>query len=612
MAQLLQSVTLSAPSTDPNVDSGNSFSMTAALTWGGGHGGNESVDLHFEYSTSPGGPYSDVPASGSELTTANTNPASVTGSPVSITVAGAGAGTYYVRVRGIGSSSFSSVEQVVTVNAGAITGTLSAQESGVDIASMLGVVPASGLLVAQESGSDLVSVTGKALVDGAFSVQEAGSDTALFSGTVSDPSINATLSAQESGSDAAALNGSVLVNGSIATQEAGTDSAVLSGSVLIIGSVSGQESGSDGLSVSGSVLVTGSLVVQEAGTDTATINGSTGDSISGSLSAQEAGSDSFTANGSVAIDGALLAQDSGLDVASASGEVEVSGALNSQEAGSDTAAITGSTNAGITGSMAAQESGGLPPGNWVDIDDPVTIAQIADEVAARFNFNPDGDVLATLDGELTSGGGGGINEVQLNRAVQAAIPAPPSDEAIAREVVKNLPKPATYSKELKAIESKIAKLLKPKPESNTNATLRQELVNIRAAIAAIPQPEQLDAKPILEHFGKLKSIIQALPDYSESFTDLSSQLDEIMKSVSSSAQQIESEVKAIPQPDLSNLATKAELEAVNSVLAKLENYDDASVVALLNSLRGDSETIQNNQDIQDQKINLVLDNQIRI
>ena len=146
MAQFLKSVTLTAPSVDPDIAEAETFQMTAALTWGGGHGGNESVALYFEYGTVSGGPYNTIPSSGSELTTADTNPATVTASPSSITVTGVGAGTYYVRARGVGTSTFSSSEQLVTVSAGAVTGDLDATDV-TDTAALAGDVLVQGVLV---------------------------------------------------------------------------------------------------------------------------------------------------------------------------------------------------------------------------------------------------------------------------------------------------------------------------------------------------------------------------------------------------------------------------------------------------------------------------------
>jgi len=119
MATLLASVSLDAPTTDLNLAETDTFTMTAGLTWSGGHGGNETATTYFEWSTTSGSGFATIPASGLELTTADTNPASLTSSPASITVTCVGQGTYYLRMRAVGSSSFTSAEQVLTVNAAA-------------------------------------------------------------------------------------------------------------------------------------------------------------------------------------------------------------------------------------------------------------------------------------------------------------------------------------------------------------------------------------------------------------------------------------------------------------------------------------------------------------
>ena len=122
MAIAFAGISLGAPVGDPAINAGGTFTMQADLTWSGGHGGNEATDVYYEYATVSGGPYVSIPTSGSELSAAVASPVSgVIASPVSTTITGEGAGTYYVRVRGVAAATFSSAEQEVTVAAAAAT-----------------------------------------------------------------------------------------------------------------------------------------------------------------------------------------------------------------------------------------------------------------------------------------------------------------------------------------------------------------------------------------------------------------------------------------------------------------------------------------------------------
>jgi hypothetical protein len=125
MAQDLTGVTLTAPASDPAIDTGQTFTMSCTYTQAG-HGGEESVDLHWEFATVSGGPYSAIPTSDVGSLSVTTNPTVGTDSTIthSVTVTGDGGGTYYVHIRAVGQSSAASFEngnQIVTVTAGATT-----------------------------------------------------------------------------------------------------------------------------------------------------------------------------------------------------------------------------------------------------------------------------------------------------------------------------------------------------------------------------------------------------------------------------------------------------------------------------------------------------------
>ena len=125
MAQDLASVLLTAPASDPAVSEGNTFDMSATYTQAG-HGGEELVDLNWEYATVSGGPYTAIPTVADGSLSIVTNPTVGTDSLVthSATITADGAGTYYLHVRAVGQTSAASFEngdQVATVTAGALS-----------------------------------------------------------------------------------------------------------------------------------------------------------------------------------------------------------------------------------------------------------------------------------------------------------------------------------------------------------------------------------------------------------------------------------------------------------------------------------------------------------
>jgi len=258
MATLFSSITLSAPSVDPDIAETETFQMTAVPVWGGGgHGGNEQVDVYFEWGTVSGGPYGTIPASGSELTTADTNPVSVTASPTSATVTGVGAGTYYVRVRGVAGVTDSSAEQLVTVSAGAVTGDLAATDV-TDTAALAGDVLVQGDVAATDI-TDSAAISGAVLVQGDLSATDSN-DTFAATGSVSS-GVSGDLAATDV-TDTAAAAGTVLVQGAVAGTDV-TDTAALAGSVIVQGDLVATDTVDTAAAV-GSILVAGDLAVTDA------------------------------------------------------------------------------------------------------------------------------------------------------------------------------------------------------------------------------------------------------------------------------------------------------------------------------------------------------------
>ncbi len=121
MAQELDAVTLTAPTSDPVINEGQTFTLSATYTQVG-HGGEEVVSLNWEFSTSSGGPYSAISGGLSVIT----NPTTGSDSAIthSVTVTGETEGTYFVHIRAVGNSSGfvrESGDQEITINAGAST-----------------------------------------------------------------------------------------------------------------------------------------------------------------------------------------------------------------------------------------------------------------------------------------------------------------------------------------------------------------------------------------------------------------------------------------------------------------------------------------------------------
>ena len=125
MAMTLASVLLTAPATDPAASVGGTFDMSATYTQAG-HGGEEAVDLHWEYATASGGPYTPIPTVADGSLSIVTNPTVGADSLVthSATITADGAGTYYLHVRAVGQTTlgvFEDGDQVATVAVGALT-----------------------------------------------------------------------------------------------------------------------------------------------------------------------------------------------------------------------------------------------------------------------------------------------------------------------------------------------------------------------------------------------------------------------------------------------------------------------------------------------------------
>lgn len=121
MAKVLDSVTLVAPSGDPNINEAQTFVMTGSWT-ATGHGGSN-VDLFYQYKIGAGGSWGNIPSSDGLSVPDNTEEAASDATEYNRTITGNTAATYYVRMRAYDNDNtiekFSPEEQIVTVNAAA-------------------------------------------------------------------------------------------------------------------------------------------------------------------------------------------------------------------------------------------------------------------------------------------------------------------------------------------------------------------------------------------------------------------------------------------------------------------------------------------------------------
>lgn len=236
----------------------------------------------------------------------------------------------------------------------------------------------------------------------------------------------------------------------------------------------------------------------------------------------------------------------------------------------------------------------------------MTTAGIANAVEGKFQFNADGHVLSEAVGVSTNAS---IDEKTLNRVVQGAIPPPPSNGAIAQEIVRIIGKPRLYDKEFSAIEQRLAKLAKPAPQSSDTAEIKQML---RIMMADKPVQENVQ---VMERINNVYTLVDQLPkaipqskDYERQLMAISIQLDTMQNQLSDEAESIRAEVQAIPEPDLSQIATTSEIQSLRALISKLSNYDDTETQNRLEALTETLAMLEGNTERTERKVDLVLDN----
>lgn len=200
---------------------------------------------------------------------------------------------------------------------------------------------------------------------------------------------------------------------------------------------------------------------------------------------------------------------------------------------------------------------------------------------------------------------------QINRSVQAAIPSPPSSSAIwdaAPRWLKKAPaKGKDYSDEIRKINNKLDGLYQSVKEARQSTIerpsarfddsgLQREIQKVAAAIAAIEIPDGQESS------RAVKELVQPLK----------SQLDDVQIAVLGLREDVRELPEVIEKPDLTGLATKQEVSALKALVEKLDNYDDAEALKALQELASIANGIVNQAARVDQKVDLVLDNQLQL
>ena len=224
--------------------------------------------------------------------------------------------------------------------------------------------------------------------------------------------------------------------------------------------------------------------------------------------------------------------------------------------------------------------------NYLAIGELPTAVEIADEVEGRFLFNDDGHVVSDITGAPS--------EKNLIRAINANFPAPVSAEAIWKAA------PAWLKQSDEKTEIDLAPVL------NVLSDQAEMIGAFSDALSLIEVNPQVDLTPLAEAIVDARVAIEALP-ISETHREALGQLQALegrLNDIELGVIGVRNKVEAIQMPDISNLATEADLDFIRAVLERLKNYDDTEVMAQLRRMASLSA-----QDRIEQKVDLILDNQ---
>lgn len=215
--------------------------------------------------------------------------------------------------------------------------------------------------------------------------------------------------------------------------------------------------------------------------------------------------------------------------------------------------------------------------------DVTNVNDIANAVAAKFMFGGDGRIQADIVGS------NGMRE--LAQRVTAAVPSPPSSAALWADAPKHLLTPAKdLTRELKAIEQRLSKLAKPAPKDHSLAELRQDLRLMKADLSPVLDAIRAGDDSALEMGNKIVERIDAIkmPDVPDIKPDIQQFVDQASDEIVEAIAQVSRKIDAIEQPDISGLVTKQEMQVLQDMVERLQNYDDAELQAdvdLLNRLQ---------------------------
>lgn len=290
--------------------------------------------------------------------------------------------------------------------------------------------------------------------------------------------------------------------------------------------------------------------------------------------------------------------------------ISINGNLYAEDAGLP---LLSSTDGNFNTSIRLQTSSLTQAVSTNGVSASIDVGAIADAVAARFSFT-DGKVDAVVDGldgvDLGNPFENADYRREFNRMVQGAIPAPPSSSAIWDAAPKWLKKPIKtkdHSDEIRTLTNKLDNLyssiqvIQNRPIEQRQASvdlsgMEAELQRISAAVSSIEIPDGE------ESFASLESMSKSLKD----------QLDDVQIALLGVRDDIRELPDSIPEPDMSNLVTKEEVSALRDLVSKLENYDDAQALSALQELATVATRISNQASVVDQKVDLVLDNQLQL
>ena len=239
----------------------------------------------------------------------------------------------------------------------------------------------------------------------------------------------------------------------------------------------------------------------------------------------------------------------------------------------------------------------------VDVD-PVVIA---DEVESRFAFEDDGRIQADIIGSR------GMQE--LAQRVIAAVPSPPSAASIWGEAPAHLLQPyRDWTDEFLSIEARLGAIVIP-AFPDIEGMIRGLKVDLEPVLNAIASGDRLAANRASQIVQRLDKI--NVPNYSTELDEIRSSIaaaqSAITSKVVSEAQQLGGVIEGVKEamPTLEGLATSQEVDAVRSLVSKLENYSDESLRTALSALISAVADAQNSEfDALDRKVGLLLDSQL--